>query len=111
MLKSLCVKYGEVKKVSIYDVSQNCNLGSYWLKFVLCFLQTNPDGIATVTFETPEMADDCLTMTDYRQLRGRQVRAERWDGKTKYKVAETEEERQKRIALWEEQLEEGGRAE
>lgn len=51
------------------------------------------------------MADDCLTMTDYKYMRGRQIRTERWDGKTKYKVEESEEDRRKRLQLWESQLE------
>lgn len=47
------------------------------------------------------MADDCLTMFDYKIFRGRQIRANRWDGKTKFKVEETEEEQKARIEKFE----------
>jgi len=87
LLTGECAKYGVVQKVVIYE--------------------NNPAGIASVTFKEPENADDCITMMDYRLLRNRQLRAERWDGRTKYKVEETEEQRNQRIQRYEEELEKG----
>jgi hypothetical protein len=40
-------------------------------------------------------------MMNYRILNGRQLRAARWDGHTKYHCAETAEERQQRLQQWE----------
>ena len=39
-------------------------------------------------------------------FRGRQIRAERWDGKANYKVKESEEQRKSRIARFEQSLSE-----
>uniref|UniRef100_A0A914W332 17S U2 SnRNP complex component HTATSF1 n=1 Tax=Plectus sambesii TaxID=2011161 RepID=A0A914W332_9BILA len=79
-LRAECSKYGTVKKVVVYD--------------------NNPDGVSTATFDTPEMADDCVTMMNYRVFKGRQLRAQLWDGRTKYRVVETEEQKEERIAKW-----------
>ncbi|XP_055334305.1 HIV Tat-specific factor 1-like [Paramacrobiotus metropolitanus] len=76
-----CTNFGEVKKVNIYD--------------------HHPDGIATVGFAEFEQADACLARMNGRWFAGRQLSAELWDGKNKYKVEETEEEKQKRLGQWE----------
>jgi len=76
-----CSKCGEVKKVVIYD--------------------RNPEGVVSVTFAEPEMADECINLMNGRWFAARQLKAETWDGKTKYKVVETEEEREKRLKSWE----------
>lgn len=80
-----CSKCGDVKKVVIYD--------------------RNPEGVVSVTFADPEMADECINLMNGRWFAARQLTAETWDGKTKYKVIETEEERQKRLKSWEQFLE------
>lgn len=46
-------------------------------------------------------------MMDYRHFEGKQLRAEVWDGTTKFKLEETEEDRNKRMAHWGNYLEEG----
>ncbi|GBM27438.1 HIV Tat-specific factor 1 [Araneus ventricosus] len=85
-IREECSKCGEVKKVVIYD--------------------RNPEGVVSVTFMEPEMADECINLMNGRWFAGRKLTAETWDGKTKYKVIETEEERQKRLQKWEKFLEE-----
>ncbi|CDW52452.1 HIV Tat specific factor 1 [Trichuris trichiura] len=73
------------------------------LAVTCCFFtveHNNKDGVVSVTFERPEEADDCITMMNWRVFRGRVLRADRWDGSTKYKIQETEEEAQQRLAHW-----------
>ncbi|KRZ49499.1 HIV Tat-specific factor 1 -like protein [Trichinella nativa] len=84
LLKTECGKYGTVKKIVLYD--------------------NNPEGVAAVTFAEPTEADDCITMMDWRIFEGNQLRADRWDGVTKYKVEETEDEEKKRLSQWENYL-------
>lgn len=78
-----------------------------WLIYITRLFQNNPDGIASVTFKDPEQADDCIKMMDWRHFEGKRLRAEQWDGKTKYKVEETEEDRKRRLAGWRNYLEAG----
>ncbi|KRX70521.1 HIV Tat-specific factor 1 -like protein, partial [Trichinella sp. T6] len=66
--------------------------------------KNNPEGVAAVTFAEPTEADDCITMMDWRIFEGNQLRADRWDGVTKYKVEETEDEEKKRLSQWENYL-------
>ncbi|XP_054710644.1 HIV Tat-specific factor 1-like [Uloborus diversus] len=80
-----CSKCGEVKKVVIYD--------------------RNPEGVVAVTFSEPEMADECINLMNGRWFAARQLSARTWDGKTKYKVVESEVEKQKRLSTWEKYLE------
>ncbi|KFD54538.1 hypothetical protein M514_04685 [Trichuris suis] len=79
-IKADCSKHGNVRKVVVYD--------------------NNKEGVVSVTFERPEEADDCITMMNWRMFSGRVLRADRWDGSTKYKIQETEEEAQQRLAHW-----------
>lgn len=78
-------KCGEVRKVDIYE--------------------NNPQGAAAVFFNTFDSADACVQLMDGRFFAGRQLRAFHWDGKTKYKINETEEEAAKRMAEWDKFLE------
>lgn len=78
-------KCGEVRKVDIYE--------------------NNPDGVAAVFFNEFDSADACVQLMDGRFFAGRQLRAFHWDGKTKYKINETEEEAAKRMAEWDKFLE------
>ena len=85
-IKEECTeKCGEVKKVQLYD--------------------KNPEGVVAVTFKNIETADKCVQLMNGRWFASRQLLAFHWDGKTKYKVEETEEEAEKRIAKWDQFLE------
>jgi HIV Tat-specific factor 1 len=87
-LREHCSKFGGVTKVVVYDKNQ--------------------DGICQVFFKTPEEADLAISMLDGRlfsQARG-PMKCYTWDGKTKYKVTESEEEEKVRLAKWEKFLKE-----
>jgi len=80
-LRSECEKFGEVKKVIIFD--------------------RNPAGVASILFHEPEMADECIQALNGRFYGGRTISAETYDGVTKFDIQETEEELQKRLDDWE----------
>ncbi|XP_031784805.1 HIV Tat-specific factor 1 homolog [Nasonia vitripennis] len=86
-----CIKCGEVKKVTIYD--------------------RHPEGVAQVTFKEPEEAQACIQLLNGRWFDQRRITAEIWDGKTKYKILETEEQIEARINKWDKFLEEQDDAE
>ena len=73
-------KCGPVKKVEIYD--------------------NNPEGVAAIHFSDFDHADACIALMNGRFFAGRRLTAESWDGKTRYRVNETEEEAEKRIKEW-----------
>ncbi|PIO58469.1 hypothetical protein TELCIR_20095, partial [Teladorsagia circumcincta] len=75
-----CSKYGVVKKVVVYD--------------------NNPEGVVTVTFETTDSSDMAVKMLNGRLVDGRRLEVTLWDGKTKYKVEESEEDRKRRLESW-----------
>ncbi|XP_034168220.2 HIV Tat-specific factor 1 [Pangasianodon hypophthalmus] len=79
-LRSECEKFGEVKKVIIFD--------------------RHPDGVASVAFKEPEEADVCVTALNGRWFGGRQLSAQLWDGVTDYQVDETVREREERLKGW-----------
>lgn len=78
-------KCGSVKRVDVYDC--------------------HPEGVAAVVFHEFDSADQCVQLMNGRFFAGRRLTAELWDGKTRYKVEETEEEAEKRIQQWEQFLE------
>lgn len=78
-------KCGEVKKVEIYDL--------------------HPEGVAAVTFNEFEDADKCVSLMNGRWFAGRQLSAASWDGRTKFKIEETEEEIEARMKKWDDYLE------
>eukprot|EP00095_Tigriopus_kingsejongensis_P010978 snap_masked-scaffold270_size230592-processed-gene-1.17 protein:Tk10978 transcript:snap_masked-scaffold270_size230592-processed-gene-1.17-mRNA-1 annotation:"hiv tat-specific factor 1 homolog" len=81
-LREQCAKFGTVKKVTVHD--------------------KHPEGVAQVWFETAEEADMAISMVHGRLFFNQKVmKAETWDGKTKYKVKESEEEERERLAKWE----------
>ncbi|CAI4227699.1 unnamed protein product [Auanema sp. JU1783] len=80
MFNELCSKYGTPKKLVLYD--------------------NNPEGVLSVAFETTEISDLVVKMLNGTVIRGKQIQASLWDGKTKYKVEETEEDRAKRMEHW-----------
>lgn len=79
-LRSECEKFGEVKKVIIYD--------------------RHPDGVASVSFKEAEQADACILSFNGRWFGGRQLSAQAWDGTTDFQVEETAREREERLKGW-----------
>ncbi|XP_046403880.1 HIV Tat-specific factor 1 homolog [Ischnura elegans] len=86
-LREECSKCGQLKKVVIHD--------------------RHPEGIAQVFFQDAEEADICVKLLNGRWFGQRRLVAETWDGKTKYRIEETEEEREKRLQNWAKFLETG----
>lgn len=84
-LREECSKCGEVRKVVIYD--------------------RHPEGVAQVTMKDPEQADAAVQLINGRWFGKRQITAEIWDGRTKYRIAETEAQISKRIDKWDNFLE------
>ncbi|XP_015601873.1 HIV Tat-specific factor 1 homolog [Cephus cinctus] len=84
-IRSECLKCGDVRKVIIYD--------------------RHPEGVAQVTFGEPSEAQACIQLLNGRWFGQRKISAEIWDGKTKYKVAETDAEIEARLAKWDKFLE------
>ncbi|XP_054014756.1 HIV Tat-specific factor 1 homolog [Hylaeus anthracinus] len=83
-IRSECLKCGDVRKVVIYD--------------------RHPEGVAQVTFREPAEAQACIQLLNGRWFSQRKISAEIWDGKTKYKVLETDAEIEARIAKWDKYL-------
>ncbi|XP_074662429.1 17S U2 SnRNP complex component HTATSF1-like [Tubulanus polymorphus] len=79
-VRTECAKYGEVRKVSVYD--------------------HHKDGVVSVIFKEPEMADACIQGINKRIFLGRVITAETWDGQTKYDTGETEADREARLKKW-----------
>jgi HIV Tat-specific factor 1 len=84
-LREECSKCGTVRKVTIYD--------------------RHPDGVAQVSMADPEEADLVVQLMNRRFFGDRRLTAETWDGKTKYKIVETEAEVNARMEKWNEYLE------
>ncbi|KAF4518150.1 hypothetical protein B566_EDAN008852 [Ephemera danica] len=80
-LREECAKCGDVRKVIIYD--------------------RNPEGVAQIFFREAEEADACIKLLNNRWFGQRQLTAGTWDGKTKYKIGETDAEIQARLQNWE----------
>ncbi|XP_054734146.1 HIV Tat-specific factor 1 [Anastrepha obliqua] len=86
-LRQECSKCGTVRKVVIYD--------------------RHPEGVGQVNMADPEEADVVIQMMHGRFFGQRKLSAEHWDGKTKYKVIESEAEVQKRLTHWDQYLTQG----
>ncbi|KAG7208481.1 hypothetical protein KM043_014707 [Ampulex compressa] len=84
-IRSECLKCGDVRKVIIYD--------------------RHPEGVAQVTFREPAEAQACVQLLNGRWFSQRKISAEIWDGKTKYKVSETDAEIEARLDKWDKYLE------
>ncbi|KAJ0173837.1 hypothetical protein K1T71_010986 [Dendrolimus kikuchii] len=84
-LREECSKSGEVRKVVIYD--------------------RHPEGVAQITMKEPEQADAVVQLINGRWFGKRQITAEIWDGRTKYRIAETDADISKRIDKWDKFLE------
>ncbi|CAH2315156.1 HIV Tat-specific factor 1 [Pelobates cultripes] len=79
-LRSECEKFGQVKKVLIFD--------------------RHPDGVASVAFREVEESDMCIQTLNGRWFGGRQLVVEAWDGVTDYQIEETSREREERLKGW-----------
>ncbi|XP_008200209.1 17S U2 SnRNP complex component HTATSF1 isoform X2 [Tribolium castaneum] len=79
-------KIGEVRKVMIYD--------------------RHPEGVAQINMSSPEEADEVVKLLNGRWFMKRQLTAEIWDGKTKFKIAETDAQINERLENWDKFLEE-----
>ncbi|XP_040298023.1 HIV Tat-specific factor 1 [Bufo bufo] len=80
-LRSECEKFGQVKKVIIFD--------------------RHPDGVASVSFKEAEESDACILALNGRWFGGRQLVVQVWDGVTDYQIEETSREREERLKGWE----------
>ncbi|XP_077141399.1 17S U2 SnRNP complex component HTATSF1 [Ranitomeya variabilis] len=80
-LRSECEKFGQVKKVLIFD--------------------RHPDGVASVSFKEAEESDACILALNGRWFGGRQLDVQAWDGVTDYQIEETSREREERLKGWE----------
>lgn len=86
-LREECTKCGTVKKVVVYSCEE--------------------DGVAEVRMADAEEADLVVQMMHRRYFGKRRLTAELWDGKTKFKKNETEDESSQRLSKWDEFLEQG----
>lgn len=84
-LREESTKCGEVRKVVIYD--------------------RHPEGVAQITMKEPEQADAVVALINGRWFGKRQITAEIWDGRTKYRIAETDADLSKRVDKWDKFLE------
>nr|XP_026490970.1 HIV Tat-specific factor 1 [Vanessa tameamea] len=92
-LREECGKCGDVRKVVIYD--------------------RHPEGVAQISMKEPEQADAVIQLINGRWFGKRQITAETWDGRTKFRIAETDAALNQRINKWDKFLEgeEGAKAE
>uniref|UniRef100_A0A182PJZ4 RRM domain-containing protein n=1 Tax=Anopheles epiroticus TaxID=199890 RepID=A0A182PJZ4_9DIPT len=84
-LREECGKCGTVRRVLLYD--------------------RHPEGVAQVTMGDPEEADLVVQMMNGRFFGQRKLTAAIWDGRTKYRIAETDADIDKRRGNWEQYLE------
>lgn len=83
-MREECEKFDNLHKVVLHD--------------------RHPEGVVQVYFKEFESADKCIENLNGRWYAARQLAAERWDGRTKYAIKETEEERKLRDKKWQEYL-------
>lgn len=69
------------------------------------YSQRHQDGVAQVTMSDHSESDLVVQMMNGRYFGQRKLTAELWDGKSKFKIEETEEEKQKRLQNWDKHLE------
>ncbi|KAG5678501.1 hypothetical protein PVAND_008168 [Polypedilum vanderplanki] len=84
-LREECSKCGVVRKVIIYD--------------------RHPEGVAQITMADAEEADLVVKLMNGRFFGQRKLTADTWDGKTKYKIDESEIDKNDRLKKWETFLE------
>jgi len=61
----------------------------------------HPEGILQIYMTSPEEADGVVTLFNNRFFGGKKITAFNWDGHTKYKIEETDAERDDRLKNWE----------
>lgn len=83
-MREECEKFDNLHKVVLHD--------------------RHPEGVVQVYFKEFESADKCIESLNGRWYAARKIEAERWDGRTKYAVKESDEERQLRDKKWQEYL-------
>ncbi|VDD88168.1 unnamed protein product, partial [Enterobius vermicularis] len=86
-IRKVCERFGKVKKIRVYD--------------------NNPEGVISATFENVEQSDLAVKSLNGRVVDGRCINVALWDGKTKYYIVETEEQKQARLAEWQKHIGEG----
>ncbi|KFB50711.1 AGAP006266-PA-like protein [Anopheles sinensis] len=86
-LREECGKCGTVRRVLLYD--------------------RHPEGVAQVTMGDPEEADLVVQLMNGRYFGQRKLTAAIWDGRTKYRIAETDADVNQRRGNWEQFLETG----
>ncbi|XP_058065910.1 HIV Tat-specific factor 1 [Anopheles bellator] len=84
-LRDECGKCGTVRRVLLYD--------------------RHPEGVAQVTMSDPEEADLVVQLMNGRFFGQRKLTAAIWDGRTKFRIAETDADIDKRRGNWEQFLE------
>lgn len=65
----------------------------------------HPDGVVELTLADADQAEKAAIGFDDHDLFGRTIKASLWDGKTKYRIKETDEEIQTRLDKWHHDLE------
>lgn len=78
-------KIGEVRKVILYD--------------------RHPEGVAQINMASPEEAEQVVAMLNGRWFMKRQLTAQIHDGKTKYRITETDSQISQRLDGWDKFLE------
>lgn len=84
-LREECAKCGDVRKVIVYD--------------------RHPEGVIQVNMKDPESAEACVSLLNGRWFGKRKLTAEIWDGRTKFKIAETDSQISQRLDNWDKFLE------
>lgn len=85
-LREECSKFGEVKKVLIFDVSA-CQYQLKHCSLSLSSLQRHVDGVASVAFKEFESAEAAIGVMNGRYYAGKQLEVSLWDGFTNYQVS------------------------
>jgi HIV Tat-specific factor 1 len=84
------------------DLEQRCSRELEVVPKRIDVYDTNADGVVTITFNEPEQAQACVYAFTTNEPC---LDAELWDGKTKFKTKETDEEMEKRLKRFEESIE------
>ncbi|XP_055612014.1 HIV Tat-specific factor 1 [Uranotaenia lowii] len=87
------------------DLREECNKCGTCRRVVI--FDRHPDGIAQVTMSDPEEADLVVKLLNGRFFGQRKLAADIWDGKTKYRIEETEADVNNRLGNWAQYLESG----
>ncbi|XP_064109293.1 17S U2 SnRNP complex component HTATSF1-like [Macrobrachium nipponense] len=86
-MRDQCLNFGTVTKLDIHDL--------------------HPEGVVQVTFAEVEAADMCAATLNNRLYLGRNLRVSTWDGKEKFRIEETDSQKEERLKKWDKFLESG----